>query len=115
MKLLCTFSQAGFDVTRKETGHRIYLDFVTRIGLDGKTPFIGNNGNWWIGDADTGTPAVSVKRYPSRLQFPVLGTAGVLYLDEGENRLYRWNTANLYYYCVGSDYTEIQIIDGGNA
>ena len=28
-------------------------------GLDGKTPFIGGNGNWWIGDIDTGVCAVA--------------------------------------------------------
>lgn len=26
-------------------------------GSDGLTPFIGENGNWWIGDLDTGVPA----------------------------------------------------------
>ncbi len=27
-------------------------------GKDGKTPYVGNNGNWWIGDKDTGVPAM---------------------------------------------------------
>lgn len=26
-------------------------------GKDGNTPFIGDNGNWWIGETDTGVPA----------------------------------------------------------
>lgn len=26
-------------------------------GNDGLTPFIGANGNWWIGETDTGVPA----------------------------------------------------------
>ena len=26
-------------------------------GEDGKTPYIGENGNWWIGDKDTGVKA----------------------------------------------------------
>lgn len=26
-------------------------------GLDGLTPYIGENGNWWIGDEDSGVPA----------------------------------------------------------
>ena len=26
-------------------------------GKDGLTPYIGENGNWWIGDLDTGVPA----------------------------------------------------------
>lgn len=29
-------------------------------GVDGITPHIGNNGNWWIGDTDTGKIAVSL-------------------------------------------------------
>ena len=28
--------------------------FTVTNGEDGKTPYIGDNGNWWIGDADTG-------------------------------------------------------------
>ena len=32
--------------------------FITgRDGADGLVPFIGDNGNWWIGDTDTGKPA----------------------------------------------------------
>ena len=27
-------------------------------GADGKTPYIGDNGNWWIDDVDTGKPSV---------------------------------------------------------
>ena len=27
------------------------------VGEDGKTPYIGENGNWWIGDTDTEVPA----------------------------------------------------------
>lgn len=26
-------------------------------GKDGETPYIGENGNWWLGSEDTGTPA----------------------------------------------------------
>ena len=29
----------------------------TENGVDGKTPFIGENGHWWIGETDTGVPA----------------------------------------------------------
>lgn len=28
-------------------------------GVDGKTPFIGNNGHWWIGEEDTGVTAAA--------------------------------------------------------
>lgn len=30
-------------------------------GKDGETPFIGSNGNWWIGNTDTGVPAAGQK------------------------------------------------------
>ncbi len=31
--------------------------FVVTNGKDGKTPYIGDNGNWWIGEIDTGVKA----------------------------------------------------------
>lgn len=27
---------------------------------DGKTPYIGANGNWWIGETDTGVKVVNI-------------------------------------------------------
>ncbi|RGY21350.1 hypothetical protein DXA50_00405 [Butyricimonas virosa] len=30
---------------------------IVAEGKDGLTPFIGENGNWWIGDVDTGKPS----------------------------------------------------------
>lgn len=31
------------------------------FGVPGKTPFIGENGNWWIGETDTGVPATGAQ------------------------------------------------------
>ena len=28
--------------------------------MDGNTPFIGENGNWWIGETDTGVKAAGI-------------------------------------------------------
>ena len=33
------------------------FEFVVSNGADGETPYIGNNGNWWIGEKDTGVLA----------------------------------------------------------
>lgn len=33
------------------------FEFVVSNGADGLTPYIGNNGNWWIGETDTGVLA----------------------------------------------------------
>lgn len=27
-------------------------------GADGNTPYIGENGHWWVGEIDTGVPAI---------------------------------------------------------
>lgn len=43
----CT-SQTGEKGEKGDTGE---------AGADGLTPFIGENGNWWIGDTDTGVKA----------------------------------------------------------
>lgn len=116
MKLLCTFQPGGLTVEgQTPTAHRLYLDFATRIGLDGHTPEIGPNGNWWIVGTDTGVPAASLLRYGSYLEFPNVGQANALYLDTAANKLYRWNGNDLHYYAVGTDYNDIKIIDGGNA
>ena len=43
----------------KQQGGNTSLVFTlaNRIGLDGETPYIGENGNWWIGGKDTGVKA----------------------------------------------------------
>ena len=61
-------------------------------GKDGLTPYIGENGNWWIGDLDTGVPAKgkdASELNPQRLDFYPLddGTFGIkagkaIYLSE---------------------------------
>ena len=33
------------------------LLFTVGCGTDGQTPYIGENGNWWVGDTDLGVPA----------------------------------------------------------
>lgn len=35
----------------------VRLRIVNGQSLRGDTPFIGDNGNWWIGQTDTGVPA----------------------------------------------------------
>lgn len=40
----------GYEGTEKE-----WLESL--VGVSGLTPYIGINGNWWLGEEDTGTPA----------------------------------------------------------
>ena len=42
-----------------------------RDGTDGLTPFIGDNGNWWIGELDTGVRAAADSAAPAGTASPV--------------------------------------------
>ena len=48
----------------------------------------------------------------SYLKFPTIGDSSRLYLDTTSNKTYRWDDKNLKYFIVGSDYEDIEIIDG---
>lgn len=53
------------------------------------------------------------QEYESSIYFPKVGKAGVLYIDKEHNSIHRWSEEDLKYYCIGRDYEEIQIINGG--
>ena len=46
---------------------------------------------------------------------PNLGDQNIAYIVEKENQVYRWDSATAKYFVVGSDYSEIKLINGGNA
>lgn len=46
------------------------------------------------------------------LSFPAVGETNTIYIAKSENASYRWNDADLHYYCIGRDYNEIELIDG---
>ena len=50
-------------------------------GKDGLTPYIGSNGNWWIGAADTGVPAAGADGAPGR---DGVGISGLFINEAGE-------------------------------
>lgn len=54
-----------------------------------------------------------VAEYDSFLSFPTIGKTGVLYVDKKENSSYRYDENELRYFCVGRDYKQIEIINGG--
>lgn len=60
-------------------------------------------------------PVVSLGRYPSVYNFPNIGVEGALYVDISDNSIYRWDRSNNRYFCVGRDWTEIRVIEGGSA
>ena len=56
--------------------------------------------------ADSRTLEVSV-----RGELPSVGTSGIRYVVKDENKTYRWDDTNMKYFCVGSDYNDIDVID----
>lgn len=47
----------------------------------------------------------------SFLNFPVTGNSDCLYIDTTTNKAYRWSEDETKYYCIGSDWTGIQLIN----
>lgn len=53
--------------------------------------------------------------YDSIYNFPNVGNSNYIYIDKSANKTYRWDDNEIKYYCIGSDYNEIDMIDGGNS
>ena len=68
-------------------------------------------------DNDLRTVEVKLKpqQYASKYAFPNPGDKAVVYMDTAENRAYRWDEITGTYICIGADYSQIKIINGGNA
>lgn len=45
---------------------------------------------------------------------PTTGESDAVYFVVEENAVYRWDAANLKYFCCGRDYSEIEVINGGD-
>lgn len=63
----------------------------------------------------TSQPAEIVYISDTYLDFPSVGNSKQIYIDTGNNATYRWDATATKYFCVGRDYNEIQIINGGGA
>lgn len=51
----------------------------------------------------------------TQFEFPNLGKENCVYIDQTNNKTYRWSDSDLKYYCIGSDYTQIETVNGGTA
>lgn len=50
--------------------------------------------------------------FNNRFEFPNVGTENMLYVAKDEHKIYLFNSNTLNYEVIGSDYTEIEIIQG---
>ena len=73
---------------------------------------IGNNGavNGDIQKAEN--IYVKETEFNNRYEFPSIGKDNIIYVAKDENKTYRFNEDSLTYYCIGSDYNEIEVIQG---
>lgn len=72
-----------------------------------------------IVEVDNKEKTISAKlksiQYQSVGEFPNVGSENQVYVDMSTNTPYRFDTATLTYIRLGSDWRDIEIIDGGNA
>ncbi len=63
----------------------------------------------------TSQPANHIVQMDSLVSFPLIGNENLIYIDKSENATYRWDNEGLKYYCIGRDYKQVEIINGGSA
>ena len=56
----------------------------------------------------------SVLEYDSSLLFPSIGKINTIYVDKTGNKSYRWDDTELKYYIIGSNYEDIELINGNS-
>ena len=102
--------------TQPETAH-VELQIAGRRGKKGKSAYEVAVDNGFIGTEQEWLDSlkVSSESYDSIYNFPNIGNKDVFYVDVSENRIYRWDETDVKYFCVGADWKNISIIEGGNA
>lgn len=56
-----------------------------------------------------------ILRFSTRYEFPNVGDSSLLYVAIDENKIYRWDSIEMVYKVIGSDYNDITLIDCGGA
>lgn len=67
------------------------------------------------GDITIQSSSQSVVQVSNFEDLPLVGSKNSIYIVDSINSLYRWDTFTSSYICVGSNYKQVTIIDGGNA
>lgn len=78
------------------------------------------NGHELIGDKNSSQLNLlgEFHSYVTYLEFPVVPNSGWendVFLDTTNNKIYRWDTTDMKYFCIGSNYDDIEIINGGSS
>ena len=54
----------------------------------------------------------TLQEFDSLADFPVTGKENVIYIDKTNNAIYRWDDKEVKFYCIGSDFNNVGVIDG---
>lgn len=78
------------------------------------------NGHELVGNKTSGQLDLlgELHSYVTYLEFPVIPNSGWekdIFLDTTNNKIYRWDTTDMKYFCIGSNYDDIEVINGGSA
>ena len=82
---------------------------------NGKLVFYGEELNLGTNPDGVVTGASQIHKYETMHAFPNRGQNEHLYIAEAENAIYQWLEDSLIYVCVGKNYEEITVINGGSA
>ena len=80
-----------------------------------ETYILDESGQWEEGCTGGGGGGGSAVQVDSVSALPSFGSTGTVYFITDENAIYRWDEDGLKYFCVGRNYEEIKIINGGDA
>ena len=90
----------------------LYGQLVTSVGLEAAI----NSSAELHGAIGSGVERImqgKAAQVATRYDLPTVGESDAVYFVTEENATYRWDEANLKYYCCGRDYSEIEVINGG--
>lgn len=78
---------------------------------------VSNDATETLVDNKARTIEVKLKpqQYQSKYAFPNRGDPSIIYIDVKDNFSYRWDEETGQYICIGTDYRQIKIINGGTA
>ena len=58
---------------------------------------------------------LKISTFKSTLELPSVGDGKTIYINTTAKEIWLWDTRLLKYYCFGSDYHNIKVIDGGSS
>lgn len=82
---------------------------------NGNIVFYGDELNLGTNPGGTITSNQQIHKYETKHAFPNRGQNEHLYIAEAENAIYQWLEDSLIYICVGKNYEEVTVINGGSA